>query len=534
MQRAVNRVGLRLADDAGLEPDQVFPATADPISGPTDAIAAAIADLLSTSWISELHDVYQTSVRELAAIRNLVQAQGAIPGRKVILLFSAGLPVHPATAELLNSSISAANRANVTIYAMDTRTYSGSDLATGRRLLAASGRASMRQMMGAVHGGDQAVTPDQAMAFDMAQASVYANTRGNLAVLAEGTGGALLPSLRDLREPLQRAMEEVRVHYELSYTPSNTETDGRFRKIEVKVSRPGVAVFARSGYFALPLVDGRQVYPFELATLKALNTKPLPRQFDFHAAALRFRPGADRTQFSFAVEAPTRGLTVVEGKEWASVHLAITALVKDEDGQVVDKISKDVHYQVPEARAAELRRGVVSFTAPFLLPPGRYTVETAAVDRESMKASVRRSLLVVDQTSGLSMSDLTLVRRVDTLEGPGSAADPLETMGGKVVPELSDSVAPGSEASLQFYAIAYPPAPVDAPVEMSLEIVRDGQTVARSPATAVPPKRGGAAPFLASVPLEKLPPGHYEAQVTFRYKGEAVTKETAFTVEPEK
>jgi len=60
---------------------------------------------------------------------------------------------------------------------------------------------------------------------------------GNLAELAEGTGGQLLPPSLDLREPLRRVMEDVQSHYELAYSPANTLTDGSFRKIEVKVAR---------------------------------------------------------------------------------------------------------------------------------------------------------------------------------------------------------------------------------------------------------------------------------------------------------
>ncbi len=37
----------------------------------------------------------------------------------------------------------------------------------------------------------------------------------------------------------------------LTYVPSNANFDGRFRAIDVKVKRPGVAVFARNGYRAL-------------------------------------------------------------------------------------------------------------------------------------------------------------------------------------------------------------------------------------------------------------------------------------------
>ena len=100
----------------------------------------------------------------------------------------------------------------------------------------------MNQQLAAVRGGDQTVTPSQVMATEIAENSIHANTRENLAELAEGTGGALLPDTLDLREPLRRAMEDVRTHYELSYSPKNLVPDGSFRRIEVKVSRPGATV----------------------------------------------------------------------------------------------------------------------------------------------------------------------------------------------------------------------------------------------------------------------------------------------------
>lgn len=493
--------------------------------------AAIIDRLLQARWVIEYGDVYQGSMRYLLPLRTLVQAQQDIPGRKVVLLFSAGLAVHFDTVELLRNVISTANRSNVSVYAVDTRGFAQqSDMDTPRQMLAAAAAASMQQQMSQVNGGDQSVTPFEVMAPQLAEVSIHANTRGNLAELAEGTGGALLPASLDLRDPLRRAMEDVRTHYELSYSPSNTVTDGSFRKIEVKVSRPGVRVFARNGYYALPLLNGRQIYPFEMATMKAINTRPLLKQFDFHAATLQFRPGTDRRQLAFVFQAPSRDLSIVKDKEWAKVHVCVTALIKNDQGQVVEKISKDIPYQVPVGKTSELQRGVVSFTAPFLLLPGRYTLETAAVDRESMRASVRRSMLVVGQASGLSMSDVSVVRRVDAIQGPASDSDPLQARGGEVTPEISDSVSPAAGGQVQFYAVGYPPAPVDAPVEANIEIWRDGQAVLRSPVSAIPPDANGAASILVAIPVEKLPSGQYEAQVSFGYKGQKVTKATTFTV----
>lgn len=505
-------------------------------SGPTTAAATGAAlmlqQLMESAWVQEMHDVYVDSVRYLTPLRKLMEAQAEIPGRKVVLLFSAGLPMHSGTNELLRNVISTANRANVSIYAVDTRGITEeSDLDAGRRLLNASTESSRRQQLDKLNGGEDWVTPLEAISGDIGEDSIYADMNGNMYDLAKSTGGTLLPASLDMRDPLRRAMEEVRTHYELTYAPSNPAMDGKFRKIEVKVTRPGAKVFARSGYYALPVLNGHQIYPYEMATLNAMHTTPAPHQFDFHAEALQFRPGPAQTQMAFVFELPNKNLTIKRDGQWDKVHVCVTALIKNEQGQVVEKISKDIPYDIPTERSGELERGVVSFTAPFMLPPGHYTMETAAIDRESMKASVSKAPLDVVEDSGLSMSDVTVARRVDTVRGTANDFDPLQAHGGKVTPELADIVPP-PDGKVSLYAIAYPPAPVDSPVDASVEISRNGKLLIKSQESEVQPDANGAASILAKLSTDKMPTGEYEARVSFEYKGQTVTKTVSFNLKP--
>jgi VWFA-related protein len=500
-------------------------------TGPLTGATAMIAEMMETHWMDELHDVYTDSMRYLSPLRTLVQAQAEIPGRKVVLLLSAGLPVHLETVEPLKAVISAANRSNVSIYALDTRgVTTQSTLDGSRRLLQAAVDYSRRQQLSTVIGGDQAVLPGMVLAEELAQTSVDSDSRANLAALAEGTGGSLLPDTLDLREPLREALEDARTHYELTYSPANSGIDGNFRKIAVKVTRPGALVFARSGYYALPVVNGQQVYPFEMATLKALHTKPELHQFAFRAAVLQFRPGPVRTQMDFIFQAPIHDLQVTRDGQWVKVHVDVTALVKNDQGQVVEKISKDIPYEEPASKIAELKRGVVSFTAPFHLPPGHYAIDTAAVDRNSMKASVSHTTIDLGEPSGLSMSDVTVARRVDPIHGPTTPSDPFEARGGKITPELSGDFAYEDGGKVEFYAVGYPAAPVDASVEMNFELWLNGKLFLRSPGSPIPPDPSGAASVLVSVPTQKLPIGSYEARVAFQYKGQTVSKSVSFTV----
>ncbi|MGH9460873.1 MAG: VWA domain-containing protein, partial [Vicinamibacteria bacterium] len=73
---------------------------------------------------------------------------------------------------------------------------------------------------------------------------------GGLFPLANETGGRYYTNLESFEPALRRVGQENRRYYLLAYTPSNTEYDGKFRSISVRVDRPNVQVVARRGYFA--------------------------------------------------------------------------------------------------------------------------------------------------------------------------------------------------------------------------------------------------------------------------------------------
>lgn len=74
-----------------------------------------------------------------------------------------------------------------------------------------------------------------------------------LAVAAESTGGVHYRAFRDsaMRSALDRIGSELHAQYILSYRPSSARSVG-FHKINVTVSRDGVSVRARPGYYLAP------------------------------------------------------------------------------------------------------------------------------------------------------------------------------------------------------------------------------------------------------------------------------------------
>jgi Ca-activated chloride channel homolog len=78
--------------------------------------------------------------------------------------------------------------------------------------------------------------------------------KGPLRELAAETGGrAFFPgSAHKLRDVYDRVAMELRSQYYLSYSSSNKEMDGSFRKIILNASRSGVDLRTRKGYYAVP------------------------------------------------------------------------------------------------------------------------------------------------------------------------------------------------------------------------------------------------------------------------------------------
>lgn len=68
--------------------------------------------------------------------------------------------------------------------------------------------------------------------------------------LAAQTDGTVVLNANDVDGAMQRMLTDTNAYYLLRYYSTNTRLDGRFRRIAVKVKRPGVDVRSRPGYLA--------------------------------------------------------------------------------------------------------------------------------------------------------------------------------------------------------------------------------------------------------------------------------------------
>lgn len=80
----------------------------------------------------------------------------------------------------------------------------------------------------------------------------YAAGRAYLSELAEYTGGRVFDALQmqDLGPAFEEIARELSSQYSIGYYSTNTKRDGKFRRTEVRIRKPGMTARTKKGYYA--------------------------------------------------------------------------------------------------------------------------------------------------------------------------------------------------------------------------------------------------------------------------------------------
>jgi VWFA-related protein len=458
-------------------------------------------------------DSLSNGMDALDALRELVRSQEKLPGRKIVLYLSDGMAFPVGRRDAVDHLISYANRAGVSFYTIDTRGLSVDDpMMKSLTAVERAGAESSAQVADPANGHNED---------DDVQLAGVSNTQENLREIAESTGGFAVTNTNQIAEPMQRMMEDIRTHYELAYTPTSTNFDGHFRKIEVRISRPKTTVQTRKGYFALPELNGSPLQPFEVAALNAINARPTPMEFPYQISLMKFRSTPDAVEYEVAFEVPVSGLRVVSNPKTgkARIQTSLVALIHNANGDIVGKVSRDVARDVPNSELGQLGNDLILYAEPVELPKGHYVVDAAVTDEQAGKTTVKRVAVFVDPGKNLGMSSLELVRRLDPLPGPRDPMDPFEVDNGRIVPTLADSVA--SSKPVDVYFVVYP-APTNGQsvngqdLKAVLQVFREGKEVARKPLDLSRPEPDGSIPMLVRLSPDR---GQCDVLITARQGG---------------
>jgi VWFA-related protein len=506
---------------------------------PTSAFAQMAASIMLQSLrFDQRTDLAETGRASISGLLAAIQGQYQLPGRKSILYFSEGFSIPQGMEQVFQAIISTANKFNVSFYDIDAHGLATNNLndEANRQLAAAATASADNGKLTPV--GDNHVTVASALSVDTALDAGKYNKQDTLAILAEATGGFLIANTNDFRGPLQKVAEEIETYYEINYSPNIEKYDGAFRKISVKTTRSDLRVQSRSGYFALPpsLTKGATgLSSYEIPLLSALAGAQPKDALTFESGGLHFRGEGHLQTCGFVIEMPFKNVTVEENKQTGTFDggLSYVVLIKDASGEVVKKMQGDYPLNLKGDQVYAFRQSQFTDMEYFDLPAGRYTIETALVDRQTSKTSTRKSVLIVPPgSSSLGMSSVSLIRKWRPKEPDAAEDDPFVVGDKTVTPTLTPTVKKSNSTALPFYVVIYPDQSNSAPPRMMMEFDRDGkrQRVEAPPVGQADSQ--GRIQYVATAPIEKLDPGNYEVRFIVTQGNEMAQETFPLMLEP--
>ena len=463
----------------------------------------------------------------------LAKGQATAPGRKSVLYFTGGLTVSEQLDDVFKTTQSEANRARVAFYAIDVGGLdTSSEAQTARTALGDVARHSREQN----EKTSGAVTLDDVHVDDNVISSTRTNWKQPLKELSENTGGFATLDTNDYKKAMDRLASDLGGYYEVTYAPVNATWDGVFRKTAVKVSRAGTTKpQIGNGYFATPPDDSGPILAYERPLLEALEAAEPKQDFPINAGSFRFAPGPEGRDVYLVAELPMSKLkfTTDPKTKTYKMHFSLLAVVKDPQGKPVERVSQDYPFQGPLDKLPQLQQGNVVFKRKVVVPPGNYTVEIVAQDRDSGATSVQRMPLLVPDQPGVALSSVVVIRRMEPApaQKPGAPEDPLRGEATRIVPSLHDPIQKATTAKLPVYVIVYPQKGEAPPQQATIEVSAAGKPEGRNAVMLPAPDPDGRIRLLVQYPIDKYGPGEHELKVAVRQGASQAEDKLAFTLQ---
>jgi len=300
----------------------------------------------------------------LSSIRQYVRSLRHFEGRKSLILISDGFLSDYVRYELQDVT-DMALRSGVILNTVDIR-----------GLYTTNYQASDRVMMGNDNESFALLSRKPQMRIDDMRYQ-----EDPLRQLSGETGGMHIGNTNDLAAGIRKIINSQSFYYILSYATPNAKSDGRYHKIKLEVTRPGLNVTYRKGYYA-----PKEQLSFERRKkediIEALhapgNLNEIPIQLSYNY----FQMEDARYQLALMTRVNIRGMKFVEEDSRHRNLISLVVVALDENDTYIDGLEKTIELNLTSPSYAALMTHGFTSKMDVKVPPGRYRIR--AVVREGM------------------------------------------------------------------------------------------------------------------------------------------------------
>ena len=451
---------------------------------------------------SEYNDL--NTDRELFALRAVAKSLEKISEKKSLLYFSGGISRDGIENQAsLRAATNAAVRANLAIYSVDTR---------GLEAIGPLGDASTGSLrgQGAYNGG-----------------ALLNNMNSNfasqevMATLSADTGGKAFFDSNDFGPAFERVQRDTSAYYAIGFHSTNLARDGKYRRLTIKVNRPGIKLEYRPGYYA-PADFAHSGKEDRERDLEDQLSSDLPAtDVAVYLDAMYFRLDENRFYVPVSLIVPGSQIPFVKGGDKDKATLDIIGTVIDEVKRPIGRARETVKLNLDPSQQA--RQKNIQYTTSFNLPPGKYHLKFVVRENQTGRMGSFEADITLPEMkkSPLKMSSIVLA----SARQPSKQQNPLVRNGEEYVPNISHVFRQDQHLFLLYEVYA----PAREKVEnapkgtkpginllSSLELIQGSTKVYETPvvkATAINVQGRDAVSIELDVPLADLKPGPYICQL---------------------
>lgn len=341
--------------------------------------------------------IQDRAYRTDAALRLVARRMAGYPGRKNLLWVSGGFPiditsvvvqkttdvdvlaqastmatpqvrVEQSYEDLLRQLAAELTDAQLSVYSVDARGLVGSTLADASRQ--GTNAAGMLQM-GAEYGANVA----------RANSAIQANQQ-TLQTLSLESGGLFFRNDNDVAGAVATSVADGSAYYMLGYVPDSRDWDGKFRKIQVKVNRPGCELRYRVGYYAKDPMKwdrGKGKNDPDLVTAMSMGFPPATMVV-FDSRVIPPPPGSKmKVPVEFLVNPRTiAGEEMKDGGRHFGLEFHVAAYSLD--GKLITHVDQGMDAPVKADRLQAYLQQGIPFRAELDMTPGDYRLRLAVRD----------------------------------------------------------------------------------------------------------------------------------------------------------
>jgi VWFA-related protein len=363
---------------------------------------------------SEYNDL--NTDRELFALRAVAKSLEKITEKKSLLYFSGGIQRDGIENQAsLRATINAAVRSNLAIYSVDTR---------GLQAISPLGDASTGSLRGtgAYNGG--ALTNNM---------NANLATQEVMATLSTDTGGKAFFDSNDFAPAFAQVQRDTSDYYAIGFRSSNTARDGSYRKLTIKVNRPGVKLDYRPGYYAPADFQHAGKEDRERDLEEQLASDLPATDVAVYLDALFFRLDENRFFVPVSLIVPGSQIPFVKGGDMDKATLDIIGTVIDEAKRPIGQARETVKLNLDPSLQA--RQKNIQYTTSFNLPPGKYRLKFVVRENQTGRMGSFEAEITLPEMkkAPLKMSSIVLA----SMRQPSKKNTPLVRGGEEYVPNIS-------------------------------------------------------------------------------------------------